>query len=234
MARLFDEAGTTGTLVVASADGEVIAIHDPDRAATRFSPASTFKIPNTLIALSAGVVVDEASTFEWDGVERDVATWNQDQTLATAFSRSCVWCYQVIARSVGRDTYLQELAAFDYGNRVVGGAVDRFWLDGSLAISATEQIAFLASLLGGELDVPEQHLEVLLNIMAVDETDDYALYAKSGWTGAALHTGWYVGFVDTADGRSLFALNIDMQRAEQAPLRKNLALDALRALDIIP
>ena len=56
-------------------------------------PASTFKIPNTLIALEEGVIKDQFEVIKWDGVVRQYAPWNADQTLATAFSRSCVWCY---------------------------------------------------------------------------------------------------------------------------------------------
>ena len=53
------------------------------------------------------------------------------------------------------------------------------------------------------------------------------------WTGSALHTGWYVGFIEVADETRFFALNLKMDSAEQAPLRKQLALLALDALGII-
>lgn len=61
-----------------------------------FSPASTFKIPNTLIALNEGVVTKD-SVIVWDKKIREYESWNKDQTLLTAFKSSCVWCYQEFA-----------------------------------------------------------------------------------------------------------------------------------------
>ncbi|MEC7120854.1 MAG: penicillin-binding transpeptidase domain-containing protein, partial [Pseudomonadota bacterium] len=58
-------------------------VYHPTRAATRYSPASTFKIPHTLFALDAGVVRDTHQTFQWDGIPRSFAGHNQDQNLCT-------------------------------------------------------------------------------------------------------------------------------------------------------
>jgi len=40
-------------------------------------PASTFKIPNTLIALEEEIV-DENTVLKWDGKKRAWKPWNQD------------------------------------------------------------------------------------------------------------------------------------------------------------
>jgi beta-lactamase class D len=45
----------TGTFVLFDAQSGRTLCHNPQRARTRYLPASTFKIPNTLIALEAGV-----------------------------------------------------------------------------------------------------------------------------------------------------------------------------------
>jgi beta-lactamase class D len=233
LAAVFAEAGVDGTIVVASADSAERYVHDDERASARLSPASTFKVPNTLIALAAGTVTSANHVFEWDGVDRGVAAWNRDQTLASAFEVSCVWCYQRVARRIGRDRYEAALADLGYGDRRIGARVDEFWLDGSLRISAREQVEFLTRLVNGDLPYSADQIDILRTIMRVEAEDGYTLYAKSGWTGAALHTGWYVGFVETSGETWLFALNIDMAAAEQAPLRKQLALGALRALGIL-
>ena len=49
-----------------------------------FLPVSTFKIPNTLIALNEGVVTKD-SVIVWDKKIKDYESWNKDQTLQTAF-----------------------------------------------------------------------------------------------------------------------------------------------------
>ncbi len=233
VARVFEAAGVVGTIVVAAVDGNRRYVYNDQRSNTRFSPASTFKIPNTLIALDAAVVTSADSTFKWDGTERGVQAWNKDQTLQSALQVSCVWCYQEIAREVGTDRYTAALAAMDYGNQQLGEQVDQFWLNGDLLISANEQITFLRKLLDYSLPYRREHIDILKSIMLVEQATNYTLYAKTGWTGAELHVGWYVGYIEKRDETWLFAMNMRMDRAEQAALRKDLTIQSLRALGII-
>lgn len=233
VAEVFASENVIGTLVVAKADGTIVHVHNDERAKLRLSPASTFKIPNTLIALDAGVVTSVDSRFTWDGVDRGVPTWNRDQTLKSAFGVSCVWCYQEIAREVGAAKYASALAAMEYGNQQLGDEVDQFWLNGDLQISAVEQIRFLQKLYGYSLPYSREHIDIVKAVMHVDEPGDYALYVKTGWTGARLSVGWYVGFVVRDDAAWLFAMNMHMDDAQQAGLRKALTIQSLQALGIL-
>ena len=233
LADIFAASGVAGTLVVSSLDGHERFVHNDTRSVERFSPASTFKIVNTLIALDRGLVTSRDSVFPWDGIEREVAAWNGDQTLASAFAVSCVWCYQQIARAVGASAYREQLAAIGYGNGQVGDAVDSFWLDGTLGISAAEQIEIIRGIVGYSLPYKRQHVDELKSIMLVEETGEYRLYAKTGWTGAGLATGWLVGYLETAGGTWLLAMNMTMDRVSPAPLREELVMRSLRALGII-
>lgn len=121
-------------------------MHNKKRAKQQLSPASTFKILNTLIALDVGVVTSKDSVFQWDGTKRGLDAWNKDQTLQSAFKVSCVWCYQEIARNVGESRYRSALMDANYGNQRIGDQVDQFWLNGELQVSALEQINFLSRL----------------------------------------------------------------------------------------
>ena len=121
---------------------------DEGRARTGYLPGSTFKIPHALIALETGVVADvDKEVIRWDGVVREIEEWNRDHTLRTAMRYSVVPVFQQIANRIGAERMKQFVDAFDYGNRDIGGALDRFWLDGALRISALEQIEFLQALL---------------------------------------------------------------------------------------
>jgi beta-lactamase class D len=231
--EIFSSNGVDGTLVVASADGEILHLHNDKRSVTRFSPASTFKIANTLIALDLRVIESSDDSFSWDGVDRGLTAWNKDQTLLSAFRVSCVWCYQEIARKVGLVQYETALNRIGYGNQRVGDQVDQFWLNGVLRISAVEQISFLKSLLGGSVPYQREHIGIVKEVMREEQGADYVLYAKSGWTGSEQHVGWYVGFLEKADGIWLFAMNMRMDEATEAPLRKELTVESLRALGIL-
>jgi beta-lactamase class D len=233
VADIFESEGVAGTLVVATADGSILYVHDDEKSRMRYSPASTFKIPNTLIALDTAVVTSADSPFKWDGADKGSAAWNHDQTLQTAFAVSCVWCYQEIARNIGARHYASELAALGYGNQQIGQHVDQFWLNGDLQISAMEQIDFLKKLYDYSLPYQRGHIDTVKSIMLEEQTDDYRLYAKSGWTGPRLHVGWYVGFIEKDASTWLFAMNFSMADAGQAGLRKALTIRSLQALGIL-
>ena len=86
--RFFDE-GTVGTFVGYKTDDYLIIASDKDRSGEPQLPASTFKIPNSVIALETGVVGDpDKDVFQWDGVTRSIEAWNRDHTLRSAIAAS--------------------------------------------------------------------------------------------------------------------------------------------------
>lgn len=228
--QLFKKEGVEGTLLIESLNGDVQYTNNAAEAELRHIPASTFKIPNTLIALEEGVVKDPFEIIAWDGVERQYAPWNADQTLATAFARSCVWCYQRFAKQVGDTRYQHYLDAFDYGNKKTGLDVETFWLDGELGVSPREQINFLRNVYFERLPVKTRNIKILKEIMRVDETPAYTLRAKTGWKGL---NGWYVGYVEAAGEVWFFAHHMIINDKRELPLRRKLVIDALAQKGII-
>ena len=97
---LYKAKNINGSILIESADGKIKYQYNVNNKES-FIPASTFKIPNTLIILEEGLIKDLSEVIPWDGVEREYAPWNKDQTLKTAFQYSCVWCYQRYAKKVG-------------------------------------------------------------------------------------------------------------------------------------
>ena len=86
--KYFSDRQVTGTVYIVderTKGGNFV--YNRDRAKSRFTPASTFKIPHALFVLDAGIVKDEFQVFPWDGIERSVgiekydAVWNSNQTL---------------------------------------------------------------------------------------------------------------------------------------------------------
>src|SRR5919108_3773525 len=138
--RYFTDAGTQGTFVLYDLQHDTYQVSDRQRAETRFIPASTFKIPNSLIALDTGVVTDEDHVFPWDKTKREDVSWNRDHTLRTALKYSVVPVYQGIARQVGTQRMQEYVTKLQYGNADISGGIDQFWLDGGLRISPVEQV----------------------------------------------------------------------------------------------
>jgi beta-lactamase class D len=232
---LFAEAGVDGTFVSCRQPDGVVTGYAPERAMRRYPPASTFKIPHTLIALDAGVVSGPDELFVWDGSPRSFRIWERDMSLAEALLASNVPVYQQIAVRVGRERMLAQLSAFDYGNKAVGNSLIDFWLIGPLEISAVEQCRFLLRLAAGQLPVSDDALLALRHTLASDAGQGVTLYAKTGWANALEpDLGWWVGWVEGPFGRAAFALNIDMPDASFVERRIELGRKALKQLGLLP
>lgn len=228
---LFAAAGRRGTLIIESLDGRVRHVHDAGRAATRLPVASTFKIFHTLIALDTGAVSGPDHRFTWDGTVHDIADWNRDQTLTSAYRVSCVWCYQDIARRIPPATYLEHLRRAHYGELREPFVQTAFWLDGSLSLSAEEQIAFLRRVWRRQLPYSARAYGQLRDVMLMERIGDATVRAKTGWAMRATPpVGWYVGMLEAPSGVWLFALNLDLESAADLPLRRDLTLRSLRAI----
>ena len=238
--KFFDNEDATGTIVVADrrgstqsegAGGELL-VYAPERAAVRFSPASTFKIVHTLFALDAGVVRDEFQVFAWDGIERSFAQHNRDQDLRSAMRSSAIWVYQEFANAIGVQGAREYLERIGYGNADPTVQDGSYWVDGNLAISAYEQIAMLERLYRNALPFSAEHQRLVKDIMIVEAGRHWILRAKTGWEGSM---GWWVGWIEWPTGPVFFALNIDTpDRLSDLAKRENIGRAVLRSVDALP
>jgi len=231
----FFPEGTEGAFVLYDAQSGVTTRYNPARAAEPRTPASTFKIFNTMAFLDAGVVPDEHEVIAWDGVERWLPQWNESQDLATAFRRSTVWVYRELARRAGRDTLQAFLTREGYGNATIGDEVDLFWLDGSLRISPDEQVAFLRRLRASETGFSDRAEGIVKEIMVADTTGGAVTRGKTGWAlREGENLGWWVGWVERGNDVHFFALQIESDDPEfdMVGVRKEAASAILRHLGV--
>jgi beta-lactamase class D len=234
-ADMFREAGVTGTVVMLELESGHWLASDTLRAQERLLPASTFKIPNSLIALETGVLRDERQVLPWDGVTRSIDGWNRDHTLRSALRVSCVPVYQDFARRIGESRMERWLDSLDYGNTDCSGGIDRFWLDGDLRISAVEQVRFLARLARLELSMSERNQRIVREALIVEADPDYVLRAKTGWAARVEPShGWWVGWLEREGRTVVFALNLELRSEQDLPLRQLLTRRALATLGLLP
>jgi len=233
----------TSTLVVYRLEDERAWISNDVRAEKRFTPASTSKIPHTLIAFEAGAVSGPDEVFIWDGQKRFVDSWNEDQTFADAFRRSTVWIYQAVTPRIGSAALHDWLDQFHYGNADVGAPEDvsQYWLKGPLAISAEEQVVFLSHLARRTLPLTARTYEQAVPLMVMESGAGWTLYGKTGWKSVEGETdiGWFVGWLEQTDGEQpgtyAFAFNMDMtDPGADVPKRKAAIMRALSDLGALP
>jgi beta-lactamase class D len=231
LAKRFTDEGTVGTFIGYKTDDYLIIASDRDRSGQSFLPASTFKIPNSLIALETGVVGDpDKDVFRWDGVKRSIEGWNQDHTLRSAIAASAVPVYQEIARRVGAERMQKYVDLLEYGNRNIGGGIDQFWLTGDLRIDPIQQIDFVDRLRRGVLPVGKRSQDFVRDILPVTKAGDATIRAKTGLLGAELgkpSLGWVVGWAEKGSEQTVFALNMDIREPRHVAVRMTLAQQCL-------
>ncbi len=181
----------------------------------QFAPCSTFKVPNTVIALETGIAKDADFLIPYNPALKlegrgPNGSWGKDHTLRSAFQNSVLWYYQEIARRAGLDTMTRFVRQFAYGNADTSAGVDIFWLGNSLKISAAEQVAFLEKLYQEKLGVSPRTMRIAKDIMVADSGPGWKLSAKTGACRGEekFVSMWYVGFVERGDTVHYFALHM--------------------------
>jgi beta-lactamase class D len=236
LAKIFQEHRARGTFVLFDAKTEQFKAHDPARAIRRFIPASTFKIPNTLIGLETGAVKSVDQALPYGGKPQPFPQWEHDMPLREAIRISAVPIYQELARRIGLAQMDEWVTRLNYGNAKIGKTVDRFWLDGPLEISALEQARFLARLVEGQLPVQPATIAAVKEITLLEKSGEYELHGKTGWcTSVDPHVGWWVGWIERGGLlTSAFALNMDLPGKDDAAKRIPIGRACLNALGAFP
>jgi len=196
--KYFDENKVDGCFTMFNnADGKV-TVYNMSLDTVRFTPASTFKIANSLIGLEIGSITDEKMVIKWDGIKRNVEDWNKDLTMTDAFKVSSVPWYQEVARRIGKDTMQQWLDSLNYGNMKIGSHLDSFWLDNSLKISPDEQLGLVKRLYFDQLPFQKRTQQIVRDVMTQEDNTLYTLAYKTGWGFDENHQsiGWMVGWIE--------------------------------------
>ncbi|RUV27690.1 MULTISPECIES: class D beta-lactamase [unclassified Mesorhizobium] len=215
------------TLILDAASGETL--YRQGVCDQRFSPASTFKVPLSLIGYDAGILID-VHTPAWDykpefnAVKRDQKTvdptiWEKDSVL---------WFSQEITRRLGSERFAGYVSKFDYGNTDVSGdagkndGLTRSWVNSSLKISPVEQVNFLRRLLARKLPVSDKAYAMTEAILPTFQAGGWTVQGKTGTTGLRNDAdkvnrslGWFVGWAQSDGRKIVFArLVVDTKRSD--------------------
>lgn len=202
-------------------------------------PASTFKIPNTLIALESGAIKSIDDIIKWPGYTDTVRYGYRpdiyrDMTVREAFKLSAGWVYVELAKKIGKEKYKQYLKALQYGNGNLSQTDPDFWNFGEFAISPKEQVDFLVRMYTYDLPVSTKNIDLVKEIMS----DSDSIRAKTGWTrDNGTNTGWWTGYIEKPEGTYFFATRLlqdrKNNRSDFGKCRIEITKSALRNLGII-
>lgn len=237
--RHFKEMGIEGSILIYDLNRDRVYQHNHQRNIAAFSPASTFKILNSLISLETGVISDEIAILTWDGIQRELPQWNRDLNMREAMKFSAVWFYQVLARRVGYKRMQEWVSRVEYGNQKIGTQedIDKFWLEGEMRITPQQQVKCLQRLYQDDLPFSQRSLSIVKDILIVEQTPDYTIRAKTGWFGFGSdlnpQIGWYVGYLEKENNVYFFATNIDIYDKKEGAVRVELTRRCFKDLGLL-
>lgn len=238
LGKILDSLKVKGAILIYDVKNKTYYSNDFSWTKTGIIPASTFKIPNSIIALETGIIKSDSAIFKWNGEKRGVKKWEEDLTFKKAFQVSCVPCYQEIARKVGVKRMKSYLKKLNYNGMVFDTlTIDNFWLQGKSKISQMQQIDFLKRLYFSELPISKRTENIMKDIMQIEKTESYVLSGKTGWgMHNEMNNGWLVGYLETNNAVYFFATNIGKEETnmDEFPIiRMQSTKEAFKKLKLI-
>jgi len=236
--NIFDKYKVDGSILIYNQNENTYSGYNLERCNIGFCPASTFKIPNTLIALESGIATID-TVFIWNGEKRNFQIWEKDMTIQEAFKVSAVPVYQEIARRVGVEKMKYYTQLFSYGNLDIHvDNIDKFWLEGESNISQYQQVYFLQKLYNLQLPISENTMKLVKEIMLYETNDNYKISAKTGWAVRQNESvTWLVGYIETNNNVYIFATNVapnkDTDLNTFSQVRIELTKEVFKKLKII-
>ena len=236
--EIVESARLKGAILIFDESQNRYYSNDFDWAESGQLPASTFKIPNSLIVIETATLQGASDTIYWHGEERMFDSWAEDMTLKDAFFRSCLPCYQQLTRKMGFANMKKYTSEFEYGEMVFDStSFDSFWVKGDSKINQFQQIEFLRKFYHSELPISKR-TETIVKNMIREPLGEFQLSAKTGWSiQNEIDNGWYVGFLEAKETTYFFATNVSpgngFDRNDFSAIRKKITMESLKALGIV-
>lgn len=232
LSEVFEEYN--GSFVLYDATEDSWQIYNKEYAATRISPASTFKIYSALFSLETGIITPEQSRIPWNGQNYMYDLWNADQTLESAMQNSVTWYFQALDRQATLSSIKKYVQEIGYGNRLVEGDVSSYWINSSLKISPIEQVEMLNKLYYNQFGFSPDHIKAVKDSICLYSTDNGTLSGKTGTeeVNGQNTSGWFIGYIEQDNHTCFFATNIQSETLASGPLATELTFSILSDLKL--
>ncbi|MGC4058137.1 MAG: penicillin-binding transpeptidase domain-containing protein [Chitinophagaceae bacterium] len=192
-----DAKALDGGIILRDQAHDAVAYYNLNRDTQHLSPASTFKIVLSLAGLELGILQDDKFVIPWDGIPTGKPEWEKDLSLREAFETSSEPYFKELARRIGRERLQHMLDTLNYGNKKLGDSVSTCWTDGSLKISADEQVGLMKRLYFDELPLSDRTQRIVRSLMLHETEGGRKMYYKTGWGRNGNNSLlWVVGFAE--------------------------------------
>ena len=239
--HIYDNLGVKGSSTIYDYKNKKWILTDAKDSEIPTLPASTFKIPHSLILLEYRAIKDENEIYRWDGEQKShfgfpFKIWEQDTDLKTAYRNSTIWFFVKASQRLTRKKYKNLLKKIGYGNNDLSKEGYDFWNYGNFAISPKNQVEFLIDLYENKLPFSQENMEKVKQLMISEDQVNYIFRDKTGWT--RIHgkdIGWWVGYLTTSENVYFFATRLTKAIDEENPnffnARKQVTKQILKELN---
>ncbi len=202
--------------------------------ARRLSPASTFKIPLSLMGYDAGFLTDKNLPLLpfHEGYIDTLPEWKQSISPTTWLQYSAIWYSQQLTEWLGEARLKRYITTFSYGNKDLSGdpgknnGLTQAWLSSSLKISPLEQVDFLRKVIRRQLFISKNAYEMTSKISEVGMVSGWTINGKTG-TGyltkedgsldSDRQFGWFIGWARRGNQTLAFAQTVEDEQKEGTP-----------------
>ena len=226
--------GYAGSFVLYDTDSDIWQIYNPEYAAMRVSPDSTYKLYDALLGLETGIITPGYSVMPWDNISYPFESWNDDQDLNSAMRNSVNWYFQNIDKQAGAAVVKQYFQKISYGNQDTSGGLTFYWIESSLKISPIEQVELLRKFYYNAFQCSPENIDAVKNSILLSSFANGSLYGKtgSGQVNGQNVNGWFVGYVEQSYHTYFFAVNIQSKDNATGSAAVKIAQAVLNDLNI--
>ena len=155
------------------------------------SPLNSFFILPSLIALDKGII------------NHNQASWA---------SMDSIPYYQNIITQIGRQTIIKTIDSIHYGKGVVSANMNEFWKDGSLIITADEQLGLIKRAFFKELPFQKRSQEIFKKMILKEDNSNYKLSYLHA-TDTLTNNSWVIGYEEENTHIYFFVLHTTSKTA---------------------
>jgi beta-lactamase class D len=245
--KFYDEYNVEGMFVLYDPKKKKYIFYNKSLFHQPETPASTFNIINTLIALEEGTIKDENTIMKWNGRKYNNPIASQDLDLKTAFKYNIDWYFWQLRLKTGGKKMKDWLNRMNYGDppetidsfRVTPSGVDSFWvISGTLNITPAQQLDYIEKFYTGQLPFSARSAGIVKKLLFEKDTSGYKIYGKRGsyrLNGENKYIGWFVGYLETRDDVYFFVNYIQSPNLHHPAIvdaQKNIAFRIFETLDL--
>lgn len=200
--RYFDSAGVKGDFGMFDNGHGHFTIYNLSRYSDSFyTPAATFDILMSLVAVQTGVVKDDSAMMASMALRKAFQTGGDSGQVAFGY----------LAGKLGKDTLKKWIDSLQYGNKAMSSDLSTYWQSDVLKINSDEQLGLLKKLYFNQLPFFERTQGIVRRMMPLESNSAYRFAYKTaqGKMENGHSVGWVMGWVEENKHPYFFVLNLE-------------------------